>query len=290
MNPEELSDNKNDDSVIHNILMNLGLIIFVILAIVYLVLSSKYSSDGAFHFGKVFGIGLWFVLPWLFLKRKKVENAVNFSSILPIIGIAAAISLLITNSDGESHSVNEINSFKKGLSSIDEKFAHLQDSSDKIQRYKYYDEVNNYIDSYLRKSNSKSREIINGIKIRRNEVTNSQEKWFASKIKLDDMIANIVSEGQLSFSDQDLENINLFINSSGKIIEILDNVQGKNELRQQYFLSKNVGLKLKKVAEIYISYINNEITEVKYKKLVEKALNKLLKSQEFFDNAILKKQ
>ena len=96
MNIEEINRKKSGDSENNHILNSLGLIIFVILSLVYLVLSTNYGLSGDFEIGRVFGIGLWFLLPWLFLTHKKVENAINYSSILPIIGILAAISQLYT--------------------------------------------------------------------------------------------------------------------------------------------------------------------------------------------------
>jgi len=64
----------------------------------------------------------------------------------------------------------------------------------------------------------------------------------------------------------------------------------QNDIRKKYFLIKNVGLKLKKVAETYFSYLNNEITEARYKKSIEKALNKFTKSQENLNNVIQQNQ
>ena len=129
MNLEELGFKKNDNSEKNNKLDHLGLIIFFVLAIFFVVLSTHYELNGMEAFGRVTAYGLLFFLPWFFIKRKK--NASNISAILPLILIIAAFPKLIITGEENRISLIQIESFKKGLSSTDEKFGHLPHLKDK---------------------------------------------------------------------------------------------------------------------------------------------------------------
>ncbi len=290
MDLEELDKIKNKYEN-NKILESLGLIIFFLLAIVFLVLNSHYGHLSGETYGRIVGYGLLYFLPWFFLKNKKLKNIKNICSILPLIAILSAFPRLLIEGEEGKASIIQIESFEKGLQSIGREFSYLRDSKDKSQREKFLEITNNYIDSYLRKSNSKSQEIINKLKIYKNELANSQEIWITSMTKIEELIAK--NEGPLNFSDQDLKDINFFINSTDKMIELFGNSKSKkpriNDIRRKYVLFKNIGLNLKKVAEIYFSYLNNDINEARYNESIEKALIKFSKSQENLNNLILQK-
>ena len=270
MNIEEINRKKSGDSENNHILNSLGLIIFVILSLVYLVLSTNYGLSGDFEIGRVFGIGLWFLLPWLFLTYKKVENAINYSSILPIIGIIFAISQLYTT---ERINKNEIDSFNRGLTKIEKKWFE-QDVSDKDIREGYYEDVNNHIDSFLRKLKGKTRDIIKEVKIIKNKQFKLEGDFFESQKKIKEM-------GFLTFATQNLEDINRYIDSTEKIIEHINNRKNvSTKIRDSYLLHKRYGLELQEYTEIYLSYVNNEISENEYNGLIEKPYNKLVKTLE----------
>ena len=269
MNNEEINRKKSGDSENNHILNSLGLIIFVILSLVYLVLSTNYGMSGDFEIGRVFGIGLWFLLPWLFLTYKKVENAINYSSILPIIGIIAAISQLYTT---ERINKNEIDSFNRGLTKIEKKWFE-QDVSDKDIREGYYEDVNNHIDSFLRKLKGKTRDIIKEVKIIKNKQFKLEGDFFESQKK-------IIGIDLLKFPIQNLEDINRYIDSTEKIIEHINNRKNvSTKIRDSYLLHKKYGSELQEFTEIYLSHVNNEISENEYNELIEKSLNKLIKTE-----------
>jgi hypothetical protein len=270
MNIEEINRKKSGDSENNNILNSLGLIIFVILSLVYLVLSTNYGLSGDFEIGRVFGIGLWFLLPWLFLTYKKVENEINYSSILPIIGIIFEISQLYTT---ERINKNEIDSFSRGLTKIEKKWFE-QDVSDKDIREGYYEDVNNHIDSFLRKLKGKTRDIIKEVKIIKNKQFKLEDDFFESM--------KIIMEIDLLTSPiQNLEDINRYINSTEKIIEHINNRKNvSTKIRDSYLLHKRYGIELQVFTSIYLSYVNNEISENEYNGLIEKPYNKLVKTLE----------
>ena len=111
MNPEELGLKKNDNSENDNKLKHLGLIIFFVLAIVFVALSTHYGMNGYESFGRVIGYGLLYFIPLFFLKRKK--NASNISAVLPLILIIAAFPRLIITGEENRVSIIQIDSFKK---------------------------------------------------------------------------------------------------------------------------------------------------------------------------------
>ena len=206
----------------------------------------------------------------LWATYKKVENAINYSSILPIIVIIFAISQLYTT---ERINKNEIDSFSRGLTKIEKKWFE-QDVSDKDIREGYYEDVNNHIDSFLRKLKGKTRDIIKEVKIIKNEQFKLEDDFFESKKKINEI-------DLLTSPIQNLEDINRYINSTEKIIEHINNRKNvSTKIRDSYLLHKRYGIELQVFTSIYLSYVNNEISENEYNGLIEKPYNKLVKTLE----------
>mgnify|MGYP005647303457 FL=1 len=85
----------------------------------------------------------------------------------------------------------------------------------------------------------------------------------------------------LTFSIQNIEDINRYIDSTEKMIEHINNRKDiSTKIRDSYLLQKRYGLELQEVTEIHWSYVNNEISENEYNELIEKSFKKLIKTEE----------
>ena len=84
----------------------------------------------------------------------------------------------------------------------------------------------------------------------------------------------------LTFPIQNLEDINRYINSTEKIIEHINNRKNvSTKIRDSYLLHKRYGSELQGFTRIYLSYVNNEISENEYNELIEKSLKILIKTE-----------
>jgi len=248
------------------IIENLGLITLIIISIVFLILSYKVGFKIEFLYGKVFVYYIIFLLIYWFLKTRKVKNLINYSSILPLI-------LFISQSPPIYDKYLEkenLNLFTKGLTKIEKKWIE-QDVSDKNIREGYKEDVNEYIDSFLRKLKGKTRDIIKEVKVIKNEQFKLEDDFFESKKK-------IIEIDLQKFPIQNLEDIKRYINSTEKILEHINFRKNSHpKIRDSYLLHKKYGLELKEFTEVLLSYVNNEIPENEYNELIEKSYNKLIK-------------
>ena len=94
---------------------NLGLITLIIISIVYLILSYKVGFKIEFLYGKVIGYYIIFLLIYWFLKTRKVENLINYSSILPLIIFISQFPPIYD----KYLEKEDLNLFTKGLTKIE---------------------------------------------------------------------------------------------------------------------------------------------------------------------------
>jgi hypothetical protein len=264
-----MENNNEEKKTSKLILENLGLITLIIISIVFLILSYKVGFKIELLYGKFFGYYIIFLLIYWFLKTRKVNNLINYSSILPLI-LYISQSPLIYDKYLEKENLNQ---FSKGLTKIEQKWFQ-QDISDKNIREGYNDDVNVYIDVFLRKLRGNTRDIIKEVKIIKKKQFKLEDDFFESK--------KIIMEIDLLTSPiQNLEDINRYINSTEKIIEYINNRKNvSTKIRDSYLLHKRYGRELQEFTEIFLSRVNNEISENEYNGLIEKPYNKLVKTLE----------
>jgi|APSaa5957512493_1039668.scaffolds.fasta_scaffold53725_2 hypothetical protein len=259
-------EEKNSSTLITD---NLGLIILIFISIVYLILSFNVGFKIEFLYGKVIGYYTIFLLIYWFLKTRKVNNLINYSSIFPLI----LFFLQFPPIYDKYLEKEDLNLFTKGLTKIEKKWFE-QDVSDKNIREGYNEDVNDYIDSFLRKLKGKTRDIIKEVKIIKNKQFKLEGDFFESQKKIKEM-------DLLTFSIQNIEDINRYIDSTEKMIEHINNRKDiSTKIRDSYLLQKRYGLELQEVTEIHWSYVNNEISENEYNELIEKSFKKLIKTEE----------
>jgi len=277
MDVEELigKPNKKKNNSDHNsFIKNFGFIIFFFLSLFLIGASIHLELNVAFIFGKITSYCLIFFIIYLVLKYLvKTEYAINYSSILPIMALIAAfvqgyLEYVVKDN------LEKINSFNKNLIKVESKWMN-ENLHDANIRSNFQKDVNNYIDSYMSSLGGESLKKIKKIKILKNEQFNLENKFFENLEK----VKNI----NLLFLHKNLDVIDQFIDSTQNMLNLIDRRKNtQNYIRKEYELFKIYGLELKKIGEVYLSFLNNEKTELEKNKVVEEAMENLVKLEKDF--------
>jgi len=271
MDVEELigkPNEKKNNSDYNLFINNLGFIIFFFLSLFLIGVSAHFELNVVFILGRVASLFTIYGLIYLFLTYIiKTKYAINYSSIIPIL----IILTVFWNAYKEKDQSDKINLFNKNLKLIETKWIN-QNPLDASVRNNYRKEVNDYIDLYMSSLGGEHLEKMKKIKELKNEQFDLENKFFDNLKKIHQI--------DPSFLHKNLELINQYIDSTQKMLNhIKKRKEVPNEIIKGYKLHITYGEGLKKIGEIYHSYVNDEITEKEKNSLIDQPLKNLLKTE-----------